>query len=184
MLLTMHWLYAPTPTTLPTGQPIDITVVQPQSGPDWLTIVSTLLATFLGGLLALAGSVFVSRWELRRTYRVRLHDELVPAILAFMPSLDLPAEFSWELTDLTKDLERNARIAGSEEFKQAKSIRRDISDRYLDVKRKQLAMQGSSGTIVDRKQAVRAHQEHFHDLDVEIWSKLRQLQEYLADKLA
>jgi hypothetical protein len=44
-------------------------------------LLAALLGAIVGGFLALAGSVLVNRWELRRTARFRVYQELLPRVM-------------------------------------------------------------------------------------------------------
>lgn len=51
------------------------------SGRDvWIPLLAALLGALVGGLLALVGSVLVKRWELKKTTRIRIYDDLLPAL--------------------------------------------------------------------------------------------------------
>lgn len=43
-----------------------------------LAFVTTIIATLIGGILAVGTSVVVKRWELRQVTRIRMFDELLP----------------------------------------------------------------------------------------------------------
>jgi hypothetical protein len=47
----------------------------------WVPLLAALVGAIVGGLLALAGSVLVNRWELRRTARFRVYQELLPRVM-------------------------------------------------------------------------------------------------------
>jgi hypothetical protein len=46
----------------------------------WIPLLAALLGALVGGLLALVGSVLVKRWELKKTTRIRIYDDLLPAL--------------------------------------------------------------------------------------------------------
>jgi hypothetical protein len=51
-----------------------------ESSDIWVPLLAALLGAVVGGLLALAGSVLVNRWELRRTARLGMYVELLPRV--------------------------------------------------------------------------------------------------------
>jgi hypothetical protein len=58
-----------------------------ESSDVWVPLLSALLGAIVGGLTALLGSVLVKRWELKKTTRIRMYDELMPALYReFRPS--------------------------------------------------------------------------------------------------
>jgi hypothetical protein len=70
-------------------------------------LLAALLGAIVGGLLTLAGSVLVNTWELRRTARFRIYDELLPKIMdETWPSLkwngDHPELFHQSMTTLQR----------------------------------------------------------------------------------
>lgn len=87
------------------------------------TLVATLLATVVGGLLSLIGGVYVARRENRRAAWIRLLDEYLPQFEPAMPVMIAhgdPAhpELSFyayaRFEDLLQAMRRTARLAGKE----------------------------------------------------------------------
>ena len=53
----------------------------------WVPLLSALLGAVVGAAASLTGSVLVRRWELKKTTRIRMYDELMPALYReFRPS--------------------------------------------------------------------------------------------------
>jgi hypothetical protein len=76
-----------TTTTTSTSGVTTTTLVQAVGGQGgdsvinvWVPLLAALLGAIVGGLLALVGSVLVKRWELRKTTRIRIYDDLLPAL--------------------------------------------------------------------------------------------------------
>jgi hypothetical protein len=46
----------------------------------WVPLLSAFLGAIVGGVASLIGSVWVKQWELRKTTRIRMYDELQPAL--------------------------------------------------------------------------------------------------------
>jgi hypothetical protein len=46
----------------------------------WVALLAALLGAIVGGMATLAASVLVKRWELKKTARIRMYDELMPAL--------------------------------------------------------------------------------------------------------
>lgn len=73
-----------TTTTTRTSGATTTTLVQTgsQGGtPVWIPLVAALLGALVGGMASLVASVLVKRWELKKTTRIRMYDELLPAPL-------------------------------------------------------------------------------------------------------
>jgi hypothetical protein len=51
-----------------------------ESSDVWVPLLSALLGAIVGGAATLTGSVLVNRWELRRTARFRMYQELLPKV--------------------------------------------------------------------------------------------------------
>ena len=60
-----------------------------------MAFVTTIIATLIGGVLAVGTSVIVRRWEFRQETRIRMFDELLPALAG--------KYFSWRDTDGKSD---------------------------------------------------------------------------------
>jgi hypothetical protein len=74
-------------TTTSTTSTTTTTLVQAVGGQGgssrsdvWIPLLAALLGALVGGLLALVGSVLVKRWELKKTTRIRMYDELIPSL--------------------------------------------------------------------------------------------------------
>jgi hypothetical protein len=86
------------------------------------TVVATLLATLVGGLLSLLGSVYVARRESRRAAYIRLFDEYLPQFQPEKPQLVIGGYPDWRAVDFHPDtsgymrflplMQRTARLAG------------------------------------------------------------------------
>jgi hypothetical protein len=65
-----------------------VQAAQSQSSSDvWVPLLSALLGAIVGGATTLVASVLVKRWELKKTTRIRMYDELMPALYReFRPS--------------------------------------------------------------------------------------------------
>jgi hypothetical protein len=91
-----------------------------QSMPIWVPLFAALLGAVVGGLLALYGSVLVNRWEVRRTARFRMYQELLPRI-----KNDTWPPFRWrgegreEFEKSIDALMRAATVAGPLEWRDA-----------------------------------------------------------------
>jgi hypothetical protein len=78
---------------------------------------AALLGAIVGGLLALAGSVLVNRWELRRTARLRMYEELLPKVEnETWPRLKWGHAGTVEFIQSLDALQRASVIAGLNEF--------------------------------------------------------------------
>jgi hypothetical protein len=103
--------------------------------PDWFSFATTLVATLVGGLLALGTAVMVRRWELRQATRIRLYDELLPNVANIYHSWlkahrgELGVQVSKEADDAATKLSRAAVIAGEREWLIAKPIRERMRQR-------------------------------------------------------
>jgi hypothetical protein len=95
-------------------------------------LLAALLGAIVGGLLTLAGSVLVNRWELRRTARFRIYEELLPKITQeTWPSLKLHGEQP-ELFHQSMDaLQRASTILGPNEWRAASIAQLDAM-KYLE----------------------------------------------------
>jgi hypothetical protein len=99
---------------------------------DWMTFA----ATVLGGLLALAGSVLVHRWQLAKTTRIQLLRDLLPPIESRAKEIVVQSEKSpaavpapYHLEDKLYQLHRTAMIAGRKDARLAVRIMRTVNDR-------------------------------------------------------
>jgi hypothetical protein len=100
-----------------------------------LAFITTIIATLIGGILAIGTSVVVKRWEFRQETRIRMFDELLPELAH--------SYFSWRDTDgktftakVGKEIDANAtklyraaRIAGRRETVIVCPIRQLMRDR-------------------------------------------------------
>ena len=94
-----------------------------QQGPalDCFSLATTLLATPVGGVLAVGTSVLLKRSELRQTMRVRMFDELLPEVarsyFGWLDSHrnDSEVEVTKEAIDAATRLYRAAVISGRRE---------------------------------------------------------------------
>jgi hypothetical protein len=90
----------------------------------WVPLLSALLGAIVGGAATLSGSVLVNRWELRRTARFRMYEELLPRV-----KNETWPRFRWdghdrELFEQSLDaLERVGAIAGPLEWRCAAMAR-------------------------------------------------------------
>jgi hypothetical protein len=85
-----------------------------ESSDVWVPLLAALLGALVGGLLALIGSVLVKRWELRKTTRIRMYDELMPAPLELYRRRVMMMRFmsqsqSWSPTPPSMELREGAR---------------------------------------------------------------------------
>jgi hypothetical protein len=133
---------------------------------DWFGLATTLLATLVGGVLAIGTSVVLKRWELRQTTRVRMFDELLPEVarsyFGWLDSHrdDTGARVSQEAVDAATRLYRAAVISGRKEKDIVSPIRERMRER---------------STVVDLEQA--------HRIDRDINRKFDELEGYLAVKI-
>jgi hypothetical protein len=103
--------------------------------PDWFSFATTLVATLVGGLLALGTAVLVRRWELRQATRIRLYDELLPNVANIYHSwlevhrCEFGVQVSKEADDAATRLSRAAVMAGKREWLIAKPIRERMRER-------------------------------------------------------
>jgi hypothetical protein len=77
-----------------------------------------LIGTVVGGALAIAGSVFVARYELTRRHRVNIHLRLLPALLSALRSQRLAPAI-----ELADEIEREAAVASRRDRMHAHTIR-------------------------------------------------------------
>jgi hypothetical protein len=80
--------------------------------------VWTLIGTVIGGALAIAGSVFVARYELTRRHRVNIHLTLLPALLSALRGQRLAPAI-----ELADQIEREAAVASRHDRMEAQTIR-------------------------------------------------------------
>jgi hypothetical protein len=80
--------------------------------------VWTLIGTVIGGALAIAGSVFVARYELTRRHRVNIHLTLLPALLSALRGQRLA-----QAIELADQIEREAAVASRRDRIEAQTIR-------------------------------------------------------------
>ena len=78
----------------------------------------TLFGTVIGGALAIAGSVFVARYELTRRHRVNIHLALLPALLSALRGQRLAPAI-----ELAGEIEREAAVASRRDRIEAQTIR-------------------------------------------------------------
>ena len=78
----------------------------------------TLIGTVIGGALAIAGSVFVARYELTRRHRVNIHLTLLPALLSALRGQRLAPAI-----ELAGQIEREAAVASRRDRMEAQTIR-------------------------------------------------------------
>ena len=78
----------------------------------------TLIGTVIGGALAIAGSVFVARYELTRRHRVNIHLTLLPALLSALRGQRLAPAI-----ELADQIEREAAVASRRDRIEAQAIR-------------------------------------------------------------
>lgn len=94
-----------------------------------MAFITTILATLIGGILAIASSVVVKRWELRQAARIRMFDELLPEVASeYFRWLEehrdiLTAEVSKDVIDSATRLYRAARLSGDSETDIVRPIR-------------------------------------------------------------
>jgi hypothetical protein len=80
--------------------------------------VWTLIGTVIGGALAIAGSVFVARYELTRRHRVNIHLTLLPALLSAFRGQKLA-----QAIELANEIEREAAVASRRDRREAQTVR-------------------------------------------------------------
>ena len=78
----------------------------------------TLIGTVIGGALAIAGSVFVARYELTRRHRVNIHLTLLPALLSALRGQRLAPAI-----ELADQVAREAAVASRRDRTEAQTIR-------------------------------------------------------------
>jgi hypothetical protein len=67
------------------------------SGRDWwVPLLAALLGALVGGVATLTASVLVKRWELRKTTRIRMYDELLPKPLDQYRRIVKTMRYFWE----------------------------------------------------------------------------------------
>jgi hypothetical protein len=62
----------------------------------WVPLLAALLGALVGGVATLTGSVLVKRWELKKTTRIRMYDELLPAPLEQYRRIATTMRYFWE----------------------------------------------------------------------------------------
>lgn len=105
-------------------------------------LVATLIATLVGGMLSLFGSVYVARRESRRAAWIRLFDEYLPQFQPMMPEViahgpgnnELSFYASARFGDHLQAMKRTAKLAGkktqhlvSEVESAMRSLNRDLN---------------------------------------------------------
>jgi hypothetical protein len=92
-------------------------------GGIWVTLVAALLGAVAGSAATLVGSVLVNRWELRRTARFRMYQELVPRVKETWPRVSWRGEGRDEFEKSLHALERAGAVAGPLEWRCAVMVR-------------------------------------------------------------
>lgn len=105
---------------------------------DWSTAVVTLVSTAFGGVLAVGGSVWVARREVRRTARIKLYDELLPRIKEQMSGFGLlggraGVEGDRPLIKILNEMTRTALLAGKRDHDITRQLIRDLSPSDPDM---------------------------------------------------
>lgn len=95
-----------------------------------MAFITTIIATLIGGVLAVGTSVVVKQWEFRLETRIRMFDELLPEVASrYFSWLDRHGKSSYsvkidkEVEDSVNSLYRAARISGRRETVIVGSIR-------------------------------------------------------------
>jgi hypothetical protein len=90
----------------------------------WVPLLSALLGAIIGGVLSVAGSVWVNRMEVSRTARLRIYDELLPKLRSDFHSFVEDSETRKEavLDVEIRSLVQASLIAGRSEYHHATSI--------------------------------------------------------------
>jgi hypothetical protein len=72
----------PTTTTISTTTTTLVQAAGGQGGDSdiWIPLLAALLGALVGGMATLLASVLVKRWELKKTARIHMYDELMPAL--------------------------------------------------------------------------------------------------------
>jgi hypothetical protein len=147
-------------------------------------LVGALVGGLASGLAALFGSVLVNRWQLKKSMRLRVYDELLPKIKAERAWYDLaradtgdgkPADSeppSAEFIDRMFALIRAGAIIGGRTAKLTKEIQRTTAGQAYYVK-------GESGL---RPEWI-PDQERMAQLDKRLTGLLYELERQLAKKL-
>jgi hypothetical protein len=97
--------------------------------------ITTIIATLIGGVLAVGTSVVVKRWEFRQETRIRMFDELLPDVASKYFSWrdtegkSFTAKVSKEIDDSATKLCRAAKLSGSRETAIVEPIRKFMRDR-------------------------------------------------------
>jgi hypothetical protein len=132
-----------------------------------LAFITTIIATLIGGVLAVGTSVVVRRWEFRQETRIRMFDELLPALASKYFSWrdtdgkSYAAEVSKEIDDDATKLYRAARLSGRRET--------DIVGPIRDLMR-------------DRSKS--SSPESAQDIDKQTNKRFDELESYLTKKLS
>lgn len=94
------------------------------SGGLWVNLVVGIIGAFAGSAATLAGSILVNRWDLRRTARLRLYQELLPKVKnGSAPSFGASEQEREAFALSLHALERTAAIAGPIEWRCAVIVR-------------------------------------------------------------
>ena len=132
-----------------------------------MAFVTTIIATLIGGVLAVGTSVVVRRWEFRQETRIRMFGELLPELAGKYFSWrdtdgkSYAADASKEIDDDATKLYRAAMLSGRREADIVGPIRGLMRGRSK-----------SSGL------------EHAQDIDKQINKRFDELNSYLIKKLS
>lgn len=131
-----------------------------------MAFITTIIATLIGGVLAIGTSVVVKRWEFRQETRIRMFDELLPEVAGKYFSWhdtegkSFTAKVSKEIDDSATKLYRAARISGRRETVIVDPIRQPMRDR-------------SSASDLEHAQAIDKHiDRQFNELENYLTKKI------------
>lgn len=131
-----------------------------------MAFITTIIATLIGGVLAIGTSVVVKRWEFRQETRIRMFDELLPELASkYLSWCDtegksFTAKVGKDIDDSATKLYRSARISGRRETVIVCPIRQLMRDR---------------STVSDLERA--------QDIDKQIDRQFDELESYLTKKI-
>ena len=105
---------------------------------DWATAVVTLVSTTLGGVLAVGGSVWAARREVRRTARIKLYAELLPRIEEQMNGFGLLGgragiEGDRPMIKTINEMKRTALLAGKPDHDLAYQLVKELTPSDPDM---------------------------------------------------
>jgi hypothetical protein len=139
----------------------------------WVPLLAALLGALVGGVATLTGSVLVKRWELRKTTRIRMYDELLPALFEQYRRIVMTMRYFSERGELSPTPPRMDLIEDAGELRRAGVIaggrEAQITERIWTLLRERTAyVVGIGGTTLrwepDEPEAIRAVYEELESL--------------------